>query len=395
MEQDREFDAPKGVDKVPTDDDTTAKIPSPPLATGVRPFQCAASFGGAFSPKPASSSYLDTTANMLEGRWTRNFGWDPTYIVPFQNVTLNPGARILLYGQQVFDSIQATLGFDNRIRLFRPEEHLKRLRRTAIRLALPDFDEQELLICIKRLVLSDASYIPPAFTNGSLEVRIVLMGSEANAKISRNNEATLYVFLIRHLTPSIVEHKKSRVLYADPKYVRSWIGSLGQYLTSANYAGLFYVTNVANSLGCNDMLWLYGKEEFITQLNEANIFVFIFNERNKRELITPSLNGLTIPGITRQSILEITRYWNEFIVTERSISVHEIRTLQIQRRLIEIFATNTFGNAIPVIRIHYEPTRIDIHIPTLEQRDSLWERLNRALHSIEYGLVDHQWGQII
>ncbi|RWS25125.1 branched-chain-amino-acid aminotransferase: cytosolic-like protein [Leptotrombidium deliense] len=384
------------------DDEQTPVVPivptapkSPPIpTTGIKQFRCSGGFAGSFAPnfgKPC----CDFTSNMLEAKWSREFGWDPMYMVPFQNLSLSPGSRVILQGQQVYDVIQATMGFDNRIRLFRPDQHLQRLRRTAAKLSLPDFDEHELLICVKRLVLSDASFIPPAYTNGSLEVRIMFIGPEPNNKITMSREATLYAFMIRHSSQSVAEYKRSKIVYADPKYSRAWIGSLAQYKTSANIAPTFYVTDIANGLGCNDVLWLYGKEEHVLDFNEANVFIFIINDRNKKELITPPLNGLIVPGITRQSILEMVRYWNEFTVSERSISIHELRTLQRQRRLLEIIATNVMGNAIPVIRIHYESTRTDIHIPSLEHREPLWERLNRALHSIEFGLVDHPWGLII
>lgn len=52
--------------------------------------------------------------------------------------------------------------------------------------------------------------------------------------------------------------------------------------------------------------------------------VLLFSLTSERELITPPLNGLILPGVTRMSLLELAREWNEFTVTERQINMAEI-----------------------------------------------------------------------
>lgn len=43
------------------------------------------------------------------------------------------------------------------------------------------------------------------------------------------------------------------------------------------------------------------------------------------ELVTPSLdNGIILPGVTRRSVVELTREWNEFEVNERKITMKEV-----------------------------------------------------------------------
>ena len=77
------------------------------------------------------------------------------------------------------------------------------------------------------------------------------------------------------------------------------------------------------------------------------------------------------------------------------MSIHEIRTLRRQGRLMEMFSANTMTNVVPILSIYYAPARSLVRIPTLEQRDPLYMRLNRAIHAIEYGLVVHPWGEIV
>ena len=43
-----------------------------------------------------------------------------------------------------------------------------------------------------------------------------------------------------------------------------------------------------------------------------------------RELVTPPLDGTILPGITRDSILQLTRSWQEFQVSERYMTLREL-----------------------------------------------------------------------
>ena len=82
-------------------------------------------------------------------------------------------------------------------------------------------------------------------------------------------------------------------------------------------------------------------------------------------------------------------------MSEKLISIHEIRALHLQRRLLEMFATNTMGNVVPIVSLYYEPKRDVIRNAPLGVRDSLQARLERAFQSIESGLIDHSWGYVV
>lgn len=56
-------------------------------------------------------------------------------------------------------------------------------------------------------------------------------------------------------------------------------------------------------------MYVYGKEEYITGLNDGNVFAFIINDIGSQELITPPADGLIVPGITRRTVLEMARHW--------------------------------------------------------------------------------------
>jgi len=219
-----------------------------------------------------------------------------------------------MHGQQVYDVMQALMGFDNRIRLFRPNLHLDRLRRSAGRLGLPDFDSNEMIICLKRLVLTDASFLPPSYSNGSLELRLVMVGIDDDMRFKPAEDVMLYIFASRHTANTVAEITKPQALFADSQYSRTSVGGIGEFMSSANDAPTLLVTQIAAAQGYNNVLWLHSKEELITGLNDAAVFIFTINELGKRELITPPLNGLIVPGVVRQTILEMTRHWVRYCI---------------------------------------------------------------------------------
>lgn len=83
---------------------------------------------------------------------------------------------------------------------------------------------------------------------------------------------------------------------------------------------------MAQAQGCQQVLWLHGEERHITEVGTMNLFIALKNKTGGTqqsvwilpgrstfvlgiELITPPLNGLILPGVTRQSILDLGRTW--------------------------------------------------------------------------------------
>lgn len=61
--------------------------------------------------------------------------------------------------------------------------------------------------------------------------------------------------------------------------------------------------------------------DYVTEVGTMNLFVFWKNENGENELITPPLDGTILPGITRQSILDLTRNLREFKVVEKMFKI--------------------------------------------------------------------------
>lgn len=99
----------------------------------------------------------------------------------------------------------------------------------------------------------------------------------------------------------------------------------------SNYGPTIYVAQEAHRKGCQQVLWLFDKEEFLTEAGTMNILLVVKNKKGgesiikkkngnldkyflislfkETELITPPLDGTILEGVTRQSILDMTRKW--------------------------------------------------------------------------------------
>nr|XP_042703291.1 branched-chain-amino-acid aminotransferase, mitochondrial-like [Chrysemys picta bellii] len=76
-----------------------------------------------------------------------------------------------------------------------------------------------------------------------------------------------------------------------------------------NYAPTILVQDEAVRAGCQQALWLYGDDHQITEVGTMNIFLFWTDPQGDLELVTPPLNGIILPGVTRRSLLDLGRKW--------------------------------------------------------------------------------------
>lgn len=345
-------------------------------------------------PKPPVSSLVfgkHFTDHMLTIDWCATTGWANPRITPLQPLAIHPAAKVLHYALELFEGMKAYRCVDGRIRLFRPDLNMARMNDTAQRVVLPNFDGAELVKCIKRLVSIDQEWVPHS-TASSLYIRPTLIGTEPTLGVSASNNAVLYVIL-GPVGPYFASGFKPVSLLADPSFIRAWRGGCGFAKMGANYAPTVMVQKVAEKQGLQQVMWLYGEDHEITEVGTMNIFCYLVTEDGRRELVTPPLDGVILPGVTRRSILDLARQWGEFDVTERPLTMAEFVTASDQGRVLEMFGAGTACIVCPVERVRYMER--DIHIPTPEGDASLSHRILSTLSDIQYGRIEHPWSDPI
>uniref|UniRef100_A0A8C6VQ64 Branched-chain-amino-acid aminotransferase n=1 Tax=Naja naja TaxID=35670 RepID=A0A8C6VQ64_NAJNA len=251
----------------------------------------------------------------------------------------------------LFEGMKAYRGVDGKIRLFRPRLNMDRMLRSAARATLPGFDK-ELLQCIQKLVEVEKEWVPYS-TSASLYIRPTLIGTEPSLGVKKPSRAILYVIL-SPVGPYFSSGAFNPIsLWADPKYVRAWKGGTGDCKLGGNYGSSIYAQREAMELGCQQVLWLYGDDHQITEVGTMNLFLYWRNEDGEDELATPPLDGIILPGVTRQSILDLARKWGEFKVSERYITMSDLTTALKEKRVKEMFGAGTACVVCPVSTILY------------------------------------------
>ncbi|XP_031572283.1 branched-chain-amino-acid aminotransferase-like [Actinia tenebrosa] len=219
--------------------------------------------------------------------------------------------------------MKAYRGVDNKIRMFRPLENMKRMNHSASRACLPKFDSEEMVKCIRQLVKLDQEWVPYSDTC-SLYIRPTLIGTQPTLGVNKANSALLYVIL-SPVGPYFKTGTFNPVaLLADPQYVRAWPGGVGDCKMGGNYGPTILAQLNAERQGLQQVLWLFGDDHQVTEVGTMNMFMLWINKKGEKELITPPLNGLILPGVTRSSLLALGKKWGEFKVTEKEFNMEDV-----------------------------------------------------------------------
>ena len=229
----------------------------------------------------------------------------------------------------------------------------------------------------------DKDWIPQG-EGYSLYLRPTVISTHPYLGVSPPDNLLLYV-----ITSPVGPYYKSGFdpirLTADTPYVRAWPGGTGNAKVGGNYAPTMLAAAEASKRGYSQILWIFGDNDEVTEVGAMNVFFFLKTEDgNTMELVTPPLTrGDILPGVTRQSILEWTKTWDEFEVNERIVTLPEIKRAAMENRLIEAFGAGTAAVVTPISCIQYKGE--DIEIPATGE---LTKRVFRDLIGIQYGTMD-------
>jgi branched-chain amino acid aminotransferase len=335
------------------------------------------------------------TDHMLEIDWEDGKGWKAPKIIPYQNLSISPAATGLHYAIQCFEGMKAYKDTEGRIRLFRPNKNMERMNYSMVRLSMPPINNDSgFLECIKELLRIDESWIPNQ-EGYSLYIRPTAIGSSPFLGVHASEHVKVFVIL-SPVGPYYKSGFQPVRLYADVENVRAWPGGIGNAKVGGNYAPTIKPTQVAaKKYNCSQILWLFGQDHQIAEVGAMNIFFVIKNRNTARtEIITPTLeNGDILPGVTRASIVELSRTWKDVDVVERNVTMSEIVDAEKEGRLLEAFGAGTAAVISPVRGIIYQDK--EIIVPTGDKIGPIAQKLWDSLMAIQYGKIDHPWSVIV
>jgi branched-chain amino acid aminotransferase len=303
--------------------------------------------------------------------------------VPYGDLSLDPAAMVLHYGQEAFEGLKAYRGADGGVRLFRHRKNLERLNASARRLCMPTFDEDVVEDAMKRLVLLERDWIP--HTEGcSLYIRPTYIATDPYLGVRASNNYLLYIIL-NPVSAYYPEGFNPVSIWVSEKYVRAVVGGVGEAKTGGNYAASLAAQMMAKEKGFSQVLWLDGRERrYVEEVGTMNIF-FVIDD----EVVTSPLTGSILPGITRDSVLQLLRDWGHR-VSERMLDIAEVVAASESGRLKEVFGTGTAAIISPVSSFHY---RDRDHQVADGRTGPLSQKLYDQILAIQYGRQEdpHGW----
>ena len=332
------------------------------------------------------------TDHMLKIEWNVERGWNHPMILPSGPVGLHPFAHVFHYAVECYEGMKAYVDNNGSVRLFRPEMNMQRFRVSAKRMSLPDFDGEQLLKCIETLVDIDKDWIPKQ-RGYSMYLRPVIFSTTPWLGLTQCAEAMILV-LCCPVGPYFKSGFVPIKLSVDSKYIRAWPGGTGNVKSGGNYGPTVISQAAATANGASQSLFVYDKHEYVTEAGTMNIFFLIRNEQGVKQLITPSLkDGTILPGVTRQSVIELSQQWNECETVEKMIPFAEIKAAFERGDVLEIFGTGTAAVIQPINGIVYEGKEYKPGVPF---DDSMLQvRLTNFLIGVQYGDIDHPWSHVV
>lgn len=289
-------------------------------------------------PRPASDhAYVFgklTTDHILEVDWDEKSGWAKPAIKPYRPFQIDPANSTLHYALECFEGLKAYPSHDNKtMGLFRPGENMQRMRNSFAALAFPDFDAAELQKCITKLVQVDADWMPWR-PKHSLYIRPTGISMEDSLGVRPASKVKLFCIL----SPVGPYYPKGFVpvsVYCYTDYVRAWYKGSGNKKIGSNYGPTINPARTVSKKGYDQILWLL--QDHVTEVGVMNCFVYWYNTKGEKELITCPLDGTILPGVTRDSILQIARSWGEFKVTEERFTIHDLVKASKENRVSQSF----------------------------------------------------------
>ena len=288
------------------------------------------------------------TDNMLTIEYSStDGGWQSPKIVKVQNLSLHPAGMILHYGQQVFEGLKAFSGAkESDILLFRPDMNIARFNRSCQRLCIPSLDPKIFMDQMSELLRKDRDWIPRT-PGTSLYIRPTVIATDAHLGV-RPSRTYLFFIILSPVGAYYPEGFEPVRIMVTEKYARAAAGGVGEAKTGANYAASLLAAEEAHAEGFTQVLWLNAVDRLsIEEVGTMNIFFRIDDE-----IITPKLGGTILPGVTRDSVIQLCKAKN-MRVSERVISIDELVSSAKSGKLQEVFGSGTAAVISPVSHFRY------------------------------------------
>jgi branched-chain amino acid aminotransferase len=319
---------------------------------------------------------------MFTQKWTQVQGWHEAKIGPYAPFTLDPSTAVFHYAQEIFEGTKAYRRPDGKINLFRPWENAARFNRSARRMAMPEIDPEGHVAAMAKLVELEAEWVPSQ-PGASLYIRPTMIATEPALGVHASS-SFLHFIIVGPAGPYFATGFNPVSVFVSDKYVRAVAGGVGEAKTGGNYAASLLVGEEVRSLGYQQVLWLDGVERrYVEEVGAMNI-AFAYG----KHIITPTLTGTILPGITRDSILKLAPDLG-YSVSEERIEISRVLTDIDKGDITEVFGIGTAAVIAPVGKFGYQGRE---YVINNQQAGPASQHLYQHLTDLQYGRIADPYG---
>ncbi|HZK31532.1 MAG TPA: branched-chain amino acid aminotransferase, partial [Corynebacterium sp.] len=221
-----------------------------------------------------------------------------------------------------------------------------------------------------------------------LYLRPFMISTEVSLGVSPADRYTYFVIA----SPSGAYFKggvKPVSVWLSEDYVRAAPGGTGAAKFAGNYAASLLAQAQAQEKGCDQVVWLDAIEHtYIEEMGGMNL-MFVYDADGKTKIVTPELSGSLLPGITRDSLLQVARDLG-YETEERRISTTEWRQDATSGAMSEAMACGTAAVITPVGRVL---SRDGEFLVGGNEAGKVTMQMREQLTSIQRGVVEdtHGW----
>lgn len=256
-------------------------------------------------------------------------------LVPRSEAKLSPFDHGFLYGYGLFETMRAYNGH-----IFRLDAHLTRLRCSAESIGLT----HSILTTDEGKRSLKAACVATLEANGLKDARIRLTVSAGEGGMTPDPDTSLaptVLITVEELAP-LPPQKYEIGFKAVISFLRRNSQTLLSQLKSICYAENIIARMAARAAGCDEAIFL-NEQGYLAEGSMTNVFLV-----SNGELITPCFESGVLPGITRDTVLEIARTSN-LKATERWVELKELLEAQ------ESFVTNSILELMPLVSVDERP----------------------------------------
>jgi branched-chain amino acid aminotransferase len=291
--------------------------------------------------EPGFGKYF--TDHMVSIDFVRGRGWIDPRVEPYGPIVLEPSMMVYHYGQAIFEGLKAYRQPDSSVACFRPAANAERFRRSARRMAMAELPQELFLESLRQLLAVDHRWVPAAGGEDALYLRPFMVASEEGLGVK---PADRYRYMLI-ASPAGAYFSGTITVWVSGDFIRAAPGGTGEAKFAGNYAASLLAQAQAAEQGCDQVVWLDAAEhQWVEEMGGMNL-CFVYGSQAGARILTPTLTGSLLPGITRDSLLRLAPTLG-IAAEEGRISTAQWRADCASGELAEVFACGTAAVITPV-----------------------------------------------